>query len=61
MKNTQIKGTLTKEAQEFINDNCPPNLTEADILEIEESLYHLGKAIVLYSEQKKNEILEFFV
>jgi hypothetical protein len=57
MKLTQIDQTkafdpgLSKEAMEFILECCGDNLTAADLLEIRESLYHLGKAIHLYYQQ----------
>jgi hypothetical protein len=58
MKLTQIDQAkaldtgLSKEALEFIMEYCGDNLTEADLLEIRGSLYHLGKAINYYNIQK---------
>lgn len=43
---------LLPATQEFIEEFCPSKLSAADVLEIKESLYHLGKAIYLYHLQK---------
>ena len=43
---------LSSETQSFIEEFCPSNVSNADLLEIKESLYHLGKAIYLYHLQK---------
>lgn len=42
---------LTPETKAFINEYCGENLSEADLLEIKESLFHLGEAIYLYHLQ----------
>lgn len=43
---------LSPETQAFVEEFCPPNLSDADLLEIKESLFHLGNAIYLYHLQK---------
>lgn len=39
---------LTPEALAFVEEYCGTNLTDAELAEIRDSLYHLGKAIYLY-------------
>lgn len=39
---------LTPEALAFVEEYCGTNLTDAELLEIKDSLFHLGKAIYLY-------------
>lgn len=39
---------LTPEALAFVEEFCGKDLTEAELAEIKDSLYHLGKAIYLY-------------
>ena len=43
---------LSPQTQAFIKAYCPDDLTDADLLEIKDSLYHLGKALYLYHLQR---------